>query len=90
MTESLIALSFLVGIVTAETQLLRKMTVSYHLLDEEDEDGPGVFLGDPWTACLPPRLDHAAPGQGRTPRAFCLLLDRAGLPPDLALEAPCN
>ncbi len=77
MTDAMIALSLAMGLVTAEAWLMKKSASDYRALDEGAGD-------------LPPRLDHAAPGGGRTPRAFCLLLARAGLPPHLDEEVPCT
>lgn len=77
MTEALIGWTIVFGLVTAEAWVMRRAARDYLALGEETED-------------LPPRLDHAAPGGGRTPRAFCLLLERAGLPPGLDAEAPCT
>ncbi len=89
MTEFMIALTLITGILTAQTTLLGRMQTTYRLLDDNMDDACSLPDG-PWSVCLPPRLDHAAPGHGRTPRAFCLVLDHARLPPDLAAEAPCN
>ena len=40
--------------------------------------------------CLPPRLDHAAPGRARTPLALCLLVARLALPSATLPELKCT
>lgn len=55
--------------------------------------GPNLVAipGQGLKACLPPRIDYAAPGVQRsaTPQAFCAVLQWAQLPLTLAGEKPC-
>lgn len=78
MNDFLIALILLTGIVTAEARQFSWLDTAAKVFDQDLDDS------------LPPRLDHAAPGRGRAPAAICLMLERAGLPPDSDPEAPCN
>lgn len=89
MTAALLAGALILGIFTAEAQLFRRVQETLRLLDEASAE-PACQMDDrPWYVCLPLRLDHAAPGQGRTPRAFCLILERTGLTATQVGVPPC-
>jgi hypothetical protein len=79
MTDVLVALTLVTGIVSAECLLVRHHQASLARFDDNERDD-----------VEPPRLDHAAPGRRRTPLAICLILERARALDALAEDYPCT